>query len=100
MATTTFSKARFIQFLEKQLDENDIVLMTQDLEGNLSVTPKRNVKKVMFGFAADAFKRKEDIGHIVFGETPVAAFCICKKKDVSDDTYNMVLEGDKKFLGK
>ncbi len=99
MSTITFSKKRFIQFLEQQLDNDDIILMTQDLEGSLSVAKKRNVKKITFGFAADAFKQ-EGVGHIAFGKTPMVAFSICKETDVSDQTIQMVKESDEKYLNK
>lgn len=97
MATVTFSKKRFIQFLEQQLDEDDIILMTKDLEGSISVAKKRNVKKITFGFAADAFKQ-EGVGHIFYGKTPMVAFSICKNTDVSDHVIQMKKESDEKFL--
>lgn len=89
MATKVMNKKKFIEWLDKQITDDQIILLSQDLEGNLTVNKKRNVKKVTFGFAADAFKRKNDIGHFAFGKTPVLAFSVCEKSDVTEETIKL-----------
>ncbi|MFI0427756.1 MAG: hypothetical protein ACH34V_12465 [Flavobacterium sp.] len=90
MATTIMNKRKFIDWLEKQLTDKQIILMTQDMTGSVSVNQKRNEKKVTFAFAADAYKRKDDIGHIAFGQTPMVAFSVCEKEHVSTETLKMI----------
>lgn len=90
MPTTIMNKRKFINWLEKQLTDEQIILMTQDITGTVSVNKKKNEKKVTFGFAADAFKRKGDIGHIAFGQTPMVAFSVCEKTDVSEETLDIL----------
>ena len=51
---------------------------------------KKNEKKVTFSFAADAFKRKGDIGHIAYGKTPMVAFSVCEKEDASQETIDIL----------
>lgn len=84
------NKRKFIDWLEKQLTDKQIILMTQDMTGSVSVNQKRNEKKITFAFAADAYKRKDDIGHIAFGQTPMVAFSVCEKEHVSTETLKMI----------
>jgi len=75
--------------LDKQLNNDDIILITGDLGKTIKVIEKRNAKQVTFEFAADSFKRKGDIGHFAFGKTPILAFSICSKDEASDETIEM-----------
>jgi len=93
MATTIMNKKRFLTWLKKQLKDDQIIVMSQELTGSISVNKKKNEKKVTFGFAADAFKQADSIKHFAFGETPVVAFAVCEKKDVSEDTLKMLKAG-------
>ncbi len=98
MSTVVMSKQRFIEYLQKQLDNKDVILLTQDMSGSVSLVKKRNTKTVQFDFAADVFASKDGVGHIAFGKTPVAAFCICKAGDVTKETLEMVKKGDELYL--
>ena len=79
-----------MEWLDKQLTDEQIILMSQELTGNLTYTKKRNEKKVSFAFAADAFKKADDVSHIAFGKTPMVAFSVCEKQDVSDETIEIL----------
>lgn len=92
MGTTVMNKRRFINWLEKQLTDEQVILMSQELTGNLTYTKKRNEKKVSFSFAADCFKTTEDVSHIAFGKTPMVAFSVCEREDISEDTLNFLQE--------
>ena len=89
--TKIFTKATFIKLLQAQLEDDQIIVLTGSLEGTISVNTKRNVKKVTFGFAADAFRRKGDIGHFAFGATPAFAFAIVNKEDASDLSISLAV---------
>lgn len=90
MNTQIFSKDKFIQMLQNELKEDQIIVLTAELEGTISLNKKRNVKKVTFGFAADAFKMKDDIRHFAFGKTPVLAFSVVNREDASDLSLSLV----------
>lgn len=90
------NKRKFIDWLEKQLTDEQVILMSQDLTGSLTYTKKRNEKKVSFAFAADAFSSKDGVGHIAFGKTPMVAFSVCEKEDVSKETLEIL---DKSLVG-
>ena len=92
MATMAMNKSKFIEWLGKQLTDEQIILVTQDMTGSVTVNTKKNSKKVTFAFAADAFRRAGDIGHIAFGQTPVVAFSVCEKSDVSEETLKLLQE--------
>lgn len=90
MATKILTKQDFICWLDKEITDGQIILMTRDLTGHATVTSKTNEKKVTFSFAADAFKKSESVGDIAFGITPVLAFAVCDKKDVSDNSLELL----------
>ena len=90
MATKVMDKKFFLTWLEKQIDDNEIILFSQDLTGEASVSKKRNEKKVSFAFAADAFKNKDTIGDIVFGKIPIFSIAVCKEEQLSEDTINLI----------
>lgn len=89
MPTQITNKKMFIDMLNKQLNDDDIILITRDLGNTIKVIEKRNTKQVTFEFAADSFKRKNDIGHFTFGKTPVISFCVCSKDEASIETIEM-----------
>jgi hypothetical protein len=90
--TYIYTKDHFMKWLNKQIDDDEYVVFTSNLVGNVSVNAKRNVKKIQFGLAANAFKNAGDISHLAFGETPCVAVCIAKKESLSDDTLNLLKE--------
>ena len=83
------SKKKFIDWLDKQLNEEEVILITQDLTGELSYSKKRNEKKVSFGFAADAFKDKDTVGDFLYNDTPLFSVAVCKKTHVSEETLEL-----------
>lgn len=90
MATLVLTKKKFLTWLNKELENDQVILVSPDLTGEMSLNKKRNEKKVSFAFAADSFKEQDGIGHFAFGKTPVMAFTICKKTDLSDDTLKLL----------
>lgn len=89
MATVVMNKKKLLEWLDKQLTDKQIVLMSQDMTGDVKVSKKRNEKSVTFGFAADAFKTKDCVGHIAFKKTPMVAFSVCEEADVSEETLGI-----------
>jgi hypothetical protein len=83
------SKKRFLEFIEKQIKDDEFVVMSNSLSGQLSANQKRNTKSATFDFAADAFAQK-GIGHIYLGKTPVVAICICPPEFISEKTLSEI----------
>ena len=89
MDTLVFTKKKFIKWLSTELSDDQVVLMSAELTGSTTLNKKRNEKLITFGLAADAFKRKDDIGHLAFRQTPCVAICICNQGDVSEKTLEV-----------
>lgn len=89
MATKVYDKRGLIE-LFGTLKEDDIILVSGDLDGNIQVFPKKNNKRVPFSFAADAFSRPGDVGHIAFGKTPAIAFIVCRPDEVSEGAKSLL----------
>lgn len=91
--TTIFNKQRLIDWINRNVKETDIVLMTMDMTGSVSVNKKNNEKKVGFAFAADAFEAKDDVRDLAFRLTPSLALVIANPKYISEDSKQMLEEG-------
>jgi len=89
MATVVLNKRKFIEWLEKQLTDDQVILMTQDIAGQLKYVKKRNETQIPFAFAADCWKHQNGVGHIAYGKTPVVAFGVSEKNEVSEETLKM-----------
>ncbi len=79
------TKKKFLELIENQIDDDDVVVLSTDLCGTISASKKQNSQKVGFVFAADIFAQPDDIGHIAFGETSAIGLLICKEKQLSAD---------------
>lgn len=99
MSTVVMSKKRFLHYLDCQLKDNDIMLVTVDKSGSVQYKKKTNAKSVQFDFAADCFSSKEDIRDLLT-EVPTFAIAICQKKHLTKDTFDIVKIGDEKYLPK
>lgn len=90
MTTVIMDKKKFIDWLQKQVGETDIIVMSQSMVGTASVNKKKNEKRVTFSFAADSFMAKDDIGHIAFGLTPTFSVVVCERKYASLESIEMI----------
>lgn len=100
MATQITTKSGFIKWLTDGLEDDDIIILTSDHVGEISVKPKLNQMKIPFSFAADSFKRKDTVGDFAFGRIPTLAFAICKQEDASQETLNMIKALNKRTKNK
>ena len=96
MKTTLMPKKKFIEWLKGQLSDDDIIVMSREMVGTIQVVKKSNQKHIPFAFIADTFRQADDINHIIKGETPMVAFAVCKKKDLSADSIKCLKEGIKR----
>lgn len=94
--TKILTKTEFLEILGNSIEDGEIILLTADKVGNISVAKKQNSKKVTFSYAADAFKSADDIRDIAFGQVNVLSFAICKKEYVSERALELLIEANKK----
>lgn len=86
--TLVFTKKEFIDNLKELIDDDEIILATQNIEGTLEVKKKKKI--IPFGFVASAFKQPDGVGDIYFGKIIPFGFCICKKEFISKETIAAV----------
>lgn len=94
------NKKRFLEWIAAQIEDDDIVVVTNNLSGQLTASEKTNRKNVSLAFAADAFARPGDVGHIGFGKTPVVGLCICPPEFISENAKKMIAEAEEKIKEK
>jgi len=99
MSTVVMSKKRFLHYLDGQISDNDVMLVTVDKSGSIKYTKKTNSKSVQFDWAADCFESKDDIRDFLT-TIPTFGVAICKKEHLTKDTFDMVKIGDEKYLPK
>ncbi len=80
MPTYIYSKKDFIQFIEEQVDENELIVFTDSFTG-LSSTKKKGLQ-VNNQFASQAFK-DDGVGHIMRGDTFSLGIQVTKKTSLS-----------------
>jgi hypothetical protein len=82
--TTLTTKRKLIEWLEKELPEDDAILMSSTVDGSIQYLKKHNAQRVPFVFAAEGFKRPGDVGHIAFGGTECISFLIVSPDALSE----------------
>ena len=82
MPTYTYSKKDFINFIEKQVKDDEIIVLTNEKTGNLSTSKKKGLQ-VNHAYAPEVFS-EEGVGHIAFGETTSLGILIANEKRISE----------------
>lgn len=80
MPTRIYTKKRFMEFLSG-LKDDDVIMLSGEMEG-VEYKKKKNAQTVTMAFAADAFERKDTVGHFV--KMPIWCFCIMKRENLSE----------------
>lgn len=94
--TNVLTKTDLFKILVEAIDDDEIILLSPDKVGSITVSKKQNSKKVTFSYAADAFKAPDDIRDIAFNQVQVLSFAICKKEYVSVKALELLEEATKK----
>lgn len=81
MPTYIYNKKDFIEFIQKQVKSDEVIVFTDGMTGNCSISKKAGIK-VTHQYSHEAFK-DEGIGHIAFRETLALGVLIAKKKRLS-----------------
>lgn len=80
MPTHLYTKKRFMEFLGG-LKDDDVIMLSEELQA-AEYSKNKNAQKVTIAFAADAFDRKDTVGHFV--KNPTWCFVILKRDDLSE----------------
>jgi hypothetical protein len=81
--TYIYSKKDFIEFIQTQVKDDEVIVFSNSVTGNLSISKKVGIK-ITHQYAHTAFK-DVGIGHIAFGETQPIGVLIVKEKRISED---------------
>lgn len=91
MSTQVMSKKDFLDMLNKDIKDDDHILITTNMDGTSEVMKKRKLKKFPFAFAADAFKDETSLhdlfksnGLTVTSKVPMFAVIIATDDIVAD----------------
>lgn len=88
--TTVQTKKEFLNMLSRTIGNDDVVLWTQNTNV-FELKKKLNEKRVTFGFAADAFDRKDGVGDLM-REPLVFGAIVCKKEILSEGARELVIK--------
>jgi hypothetical protein len=64
MATMHFTKKEFIAELKKIIKDDEHIILTNDVNGEISVNKKKKFKQIPFIFASDAFAQPETVSDL------------------------------------
>lgn len=65
MPTIHYTKKQFIENLEKTIGDDEHIIVTTDVDGDLEILKKRHVRRIPFVFANDAFKTEDSLKDIL-----------------------------------
>lgn len=82
--TYIHTKKEFLKAISTMIDNNQIVLSSNELVGTLSVSTRKKMKNLSFGLATELFQRPDGIGDIAFGKVKPYCICVCDPEDISD----------------
>ena len=83
MPTYIYSKKDFIEFIETQVKDNEVIVFTNEMSGNLSVSKKKGLQ-ITHQYSEKTFK-DSGVGHIAFGNTQAIGVLIAKQDEISED---------------
>jgi hypothetical protein len=93
MATIVRTKKEFMDFMDRSIKEDDIIISTQHLAGTLSYSKKQDSVKIPYIYCASSFKREGDVLQFAMpGEKgiPNISLCICRPDQVSEGALNVI----------
>jgi len=89
MGTIITSKRKFINMLNKQIKDDEIIIFTTEMNGEAYAASKRNpCIRLPFAFAGDAFKQSNSLNAVM--RNPCFAVTILPKSDISQQALDLV----------
>lgn len=81
MPTFIYTKKEFIAYLENQISKDEVIVLSNELTGNLSISKKGGIK-VSHAYSSETFIDK-GVGHIAFGKSCPLGIIVSKKERLS-----------------
>lgn len=88
MPTYIYNKKDLIDFINKEVSDNQVVVLTNELTGNLSLSKKNGIK-VTHQYAHDTFK-DIGIGHLAFNKSHALGIIIADKERLSEKSKGFI----------
>lgn len=82
MPTFVYSKEDFIKWIDKEVSQNQVIVFTNEITGNLTHSVKAGIK-ITHQYSEQVFK-DEGISHIAFGKTHPLGLLIANEDKLSD----------------
>lgn len=93
MPTYVYSKEKFIEWLQKEVTEDQAIVFSNELTGNLTISARSGLK-LHHVFAHDVFK-DEGVGHIAFGKSLPLCLIIANKERLSESSLKLLAPNKK-----
>ncbi len=90
MPTYILSKKKFMEEMNKLIEDEQVVVLSNEMTGNLTIS-KKNGLKMSQVFAHDVFK-DQGIGHIFFGRTRGYGFFVSQNEELSENSKQIIKE--------
>ena len=90
--TNIFTKKSFIEWFKINIKDDDVVILSNSVNGTLSVTKSKGLH-LPFSFDPNVYieSKKQGVGHIAKGETFAAAFLISSPDIVSEEAKSKII---------
>lgn len=89
MPTYIYNKKDFIEFIETQVKEGEVIAFTNEMNGTLSFSKKKGTI-IPFQFAPDSFQ-DQGVGHIHFNESTPLGILIVKESRLTEQSKKAML---------
>ena len=87
--TLVFDKKLFLEQMGKLVEDDEFVIFSNILYGNMTAASKKiAAKRIGIAFAGSVFKVPETIGDLL--NSKVAGIIVCKKSRLSDDMQKQI----------
>jgi hypothetical protein len=90
MPTYIYSKEDFIKWIDKTVSDNQVIVFTNDLTGNLSVSEKSGLK-ITHQYSKAVFT-DAGVGHIAFNKSSPFGLIISDKARLSEKAKSVLNE--------
>lgn len=91
MATIILTKTKFLEWIERQIKDDQIVVISPDAT-KAEIKKKTNEKRIEYSFAADSFKIADSVNDLYTGRMLNCAMVFVDRVDISDETLLMIEE--------
>jgi hypothetical protein len=90
MPTYVHTKQSFIEFIQKVIEDDKVIVVSNEMSGSLTAS-KKNGTKIQHVFAPSCFK-DEGVGHIAFGKSHPLGIVVADESRLSDHSKKLIAE--------